>query len=322
MTEPNGAGSAPTYWVSPSPTPERPSTDGAWRSPGFRSARTRSLWAVGLLAVAGFSAVATASLAIEGFTILDQAAAGTLSSVEAAAYERTATSNDGFGLLVVIATSIAFLAWLSRSVENVPPLGRGTPRHSPRWSMGWWFVPVANLFMPYQVVADLYRRMALGGPKGVQSVAIVVVWWLCWLGQGVVARFAGSIPYRDVSAYRAVLALLVISSVIDLAAAILAIVIVRRIQKWADIRAGNLGLGPQVSGPVWPAPAESSAPASAATMSAPAPEDSSSPGSQPPSVAAINDVAPAKFCPSCGTARLPGARYCAGCGSDLGVGEP
>jgi hypothetical protein len=92
---------------------------------------------VGGLAVAGFSAFAAMGQAINGFKIIDDAAAGTLSDAAAEAFDRNTSSVSSFGLVVVIAAALLFLAWLSRSVENVPPLRGGTPKESPRALIIW-----------------------------------------------------------------------------------------------------------------------------------------------------------------------------------------
>jgi hypothetical protein len=298
---------------SSSDTNRRLDKEGQWASPGYRSARTRSRWAVGGLAVAGFSAFAAMGQAINGFKIIDDAAAGTLTDAAAEAFDRNTSSVSSFGLVVVIATALLFLAWLSRSVENVPPLRGGTPKESPRASIIWWFIPFASFVMPYRVVADLYRRMLSTARPGDASVAIVVIWWLCFLGQGLLGRLSSLLPVTTLAALRESVSLSLASSTVELTAAVLAIVVVRRIQHGADRRAGELGLGPVVAGPAWPtAPADQQADPSA----------SAAIETQPTALPAVpsagaQQAAGVTFCPSCGTARLGDARFCAKCGRDL-----
>lgn len=135
----------------------------------------------------------------------------------------------------LVATAIAFLASLSRSVENVPGLGGGTPVATPRRSIGWWFIPFANLFKPFQVVGDLYRRMALVERVG---TAIVTAWWLLWILSNMSSRIATGLGRsRDIDGLRSSLQFVMIGDALSAAAAVLAVVIVRRIQGWADRRA-------------------------------------------------------------------------------------
>jgi hypothetical protein len=267
------------------------------------------------LGVAAFGAVATIGYVAQGFSIVDQAELGQLSSVEADAYDRSGQSIAGFTVIVLIATAVAFLAWLSRSVENAPPLGGGIPKDSPRASIGWWFVPIISLFKPYQIVADLYRRMVASGPAQAVSVTIIVVWWVCFIGQGLIARLADLTPLTTLESIRTSLSILLVSAVGDLAAAILAIMVVRRIQLGADRRAGELGLAPRVVGPTWPSQAAS---ASSGAIGPTARTEVQTDGR---SVSAAGDgtSVPVTSCPTCGARRLAGASFCGSCGQDLGA---
>ena len=59
-------------------------------------------------------------------------------------------------LLGYIATIIAFLFWIHRVSKNLKPLGVEHQRFSPCWAVGWWFIPIMNLFRPYQVMKDIW----------------------------------------------------------------------------------------------------------------------------------------------------------------------
>lgn len=289
------------------------STDGTWVSPGYRSARTRYLWTLGLLGVTTLAALSSLAYAVEGFRIEALAEARTITNAEIDAYLATGTSNDSFGLLTFIAAGVAFLAWLSRSVENVPPLCGGTRKESPRAAIYWWFIPIAWFFKPYQIVSNLYR--AFGQPIGHGASWIVLAWWLCFVGQAVLFRAALAIPQTDLDSVKTSLYIELVSAVANVAAAILAIVVVRRIQHGAARRAGELGLGPRVLGPVWPVGARVESGRGEALPSGPrllttslsGGEDADHPGQR----------AQVAFCPKCGAARLSGARYCGACGNDL-----
>jgi len=84
---------------------------------------------------------------------------------------------------VFLLTAIAFLAWLSRAIDNVPALGGGTPSASPRWAIAWWFIPFANLGMPYEVVRDLDARTA--GDARAGHPPLLVAWWFTFVGASV-----------------------------------------------------------------------------------------------------------------------------------------
>ncbi len=55
--------------------------------------------------------------------------------------------------LAVLAGNIIFLIWQYRAARTARALGYRT-RHGPGWGVGAWFVPVVNLWVPYQSLAD------------------------------------------------------------------------------------------------------------------------------------------------------------------------
>lgn len=56
---------------------------------------------------------------------------------------------------------IVFLIWIyrincnTRALRNVTPAGEDM-RFTPGWSVGWFFIPIANLWKPYQVLKELW----------------------------------------------------------------------------------------------------------------------------------------------------------------------
>jgi hypothetical protein len=93
-----------------------------------------------------------------------------------------------FVLVTVVATAIAFLMWIFRSSQNLPRLGALGQRFSPRWAVGWWFIPIMFFFRPYQVMAEIWRGSIPGlrsqpNPewKFMPGSALIGWWWALWL---------------------------------------------------------------------------------------------------------------------------------------------
>ncbi len=96
---------------------------------------------------------------------------------------------------LVIVAGVLLLMWLHRAYTNLLALGH-TPRFTPGWAVGYWFIPIVNLWRPYQVMKDWWLRSEgdtmVPGYERVTAPSVLSAWWACWICSGFVARFAGS----------------------------------------------------------------------------------------------------------------------------------
>jgi hypothetical protein len=119
----------------------------------------------------------------------------TTTQADLEAYDRNAVLVGLVGFVTYIAAAIATLAWLRRLVSNVPALGGGPPAIGPTGAVLWWFVPIANFFMPYRAVADSWRSLATS-PAGV-STAILLAWWLLFQGGNIMGNIYARLPLPE-----------------------------------------------------------------------------------------------------------------------------
>ena len=284
----------PGSWVaSPTPPPAE-----ALVTP-FRSSNTRSRWAMVLVGITSIVLLFQAMVILRGLSLFDDLANAT--TLEADEWARTLAGLDSFYLLAIIASAVAVLAWLSRAVENVPALGGGMPLHSPRGAIGWWFVPIANLFVPYQIVADLWRRMG----AGTGGVSLVVAWWVLWIVGNLGGRVLGSAgaSVKSVHDFRVLLMFDAAALAVNVVAGALLMRIIWEIEQRVLMR--NAATGTTAVVLTMPAAAT---PATRGEVAQATPTSGEKGTPAQPIVA---------FCPSCGAARIPQARFCAGCGRDL-----
>src|SRR5688572_6359973 len=61
-----------------------------------------------------------------------------------------------FFVLFVIAT-VFWCMWVYRTYRNLPALGAEGLNYSPGWAVGYYFIPVLNLFRPFQVMRETWR---------------------------------------------------------------------------------------------------------------------------------------------------------------------
>ena len=310
-------GSPTGFQVPPGWSPQAvPRPEGSWRSPGYRQAGTRAQFAIFFLAL---SAVAAALTAVLGGILVVQLSdfrSGSVSGTDIAQTLDLLDAAYGLGALLVLATAFAFLAWLSRAIDNAPPLGAGTPETSPAASIGWWFVPIANLVMPYRIVRDLLDRLAV--PWLQPGRVAVLSWWLLFI-VGYLLRSTATVATRLqtntldelVDRTTAAGAFAALGSVLLVSSAVEGIRIVREIQKRAEFREAYLGR--TAPGP-W---AQAGMPGA---YGAPASAPYSAPAGPPFAMASpLAGTSVVGFCPRCGIRRATPDRYCAACGYDFAL---
>jgi hypothetical protein len=80
---------------------------------------------------------------------------------------------------------VAFLAWYGRAYRNLRRLGVHELRWGQGWAIAYWFIPIANLFRPKQVVNDIWRASDPDLPAGNwwdrRVPALIHFWWAAWL---------------------------------------------------------------------------------------------------------------------------------------------
>ena len=155
--------------------------------------------------------------------------------------------NSGYLILFLI-TAIVFGRWIYLAQKNLPELGARHLRFGPGWSVGVFFVPVLNLWVPYQAMGDLAR--ASRDPRTWQledTPVLILAWWVLWLlvhfiGNGLLnfASYAHTIERLEF-----VTVVQIASSVLAVPLYLLACYIVRRIwrdqwKSFAQVRADSI----------------------------------------------------------------------------------
>ncbi|HXV62450.1 MAG TPA: DUF4328 domain-containing protein, partial [Vicinamibacteria bacterium] len=101
-------------------------------------------------------------------------------------------------LLAYVGGGFLFLFWLARANQNARALGSKNMEFTPGWMVGWFFVPVLNLFKPYEAVDELY--LASDPTSGEDDWGasdpprFILAWWVSWLFFGIggsLAHFLG-----------------------------------------------------------------------------------------------------------------------------------
>lgn len=86
-------------------------------------------------------------------------------------------------LLVWPLSVLAVLIWVYMAHSNLHREGLSGLNYSPAWAAISFFVPIANLFVPFRAMRELANRSA-GEPEELADADVqdVISWWGCWLG--------------------------------------------------------------------------------------------------------------------------------------------
>jgi hypothetical protein len=155
-------------------------------------------------------------------------------------------------LPVSIFTIVFFLIWLNRVYKNLAPLRAQNTEFSSGWAVGWWFVPFANLVKPFQVMREVWRESDpdFDENSGFLSNSIVgsaprymSFWWAFWIISNIFSNITGRIyDPEDMRSVEISGYLFVITGIVSIVAAVLAIMVVRDVTQRQEARFKNLAV--------------------------------------------------------------------------------
>lgn len=96
-----------------------------------------------------------------------------------------------FSVLIYIFNIVIVCMFMYRANTNVRALGTLGLQNMPGWCGGYWFIPILNLFKPYQCMKEIYQASSMPGGsqwKSATSHPLMGVWWGCWLIGGFATR--------------------------------------------------------------------------------------------------------------------------------------
>lgn len=179
---------------------------------------------------AGFAAIAMLS----GFMQAELLNRGTFSEAEGQAND---TREQIIGLLQValyLFTVVIFGRWIVRANKNVRALGADGLRITPGWAVGYFFVPIVNLWRPYQAMKDLWR--ASQNPVAWTSIAassILATWWTLWILSNLFGNmsFRATMNAKGLAGLQAATWIGIVSQAVDIPLCLVAATLVAQIAK-------------------------------------------------------------------------------------------
>jgi len=92
-------------------------------------------------------------------------------------------------LIATVVTAIIFMVWIYQAMARAREL---TPALTitPGWAVGWFFVPVASLWMPYGVMTEIVDGSGNSAPAYTERTRTLIGWWWgAWIARSVLSLF-------------------------------------------------------------------------------------------------------------------------------------
>ncbi|THA75002.1 DUF4328 domain-containing protein [Streptomyces sp. A0642] len=222
------------------PTPAGPAPLSSLRSPvGIGKAVCVLLGAV---AVADVASIAAGGYARQ---VYDTAMAGDFLMFDDARADRADALYQASGslrMLLFLATVVVFLVWFRRVRLNAEVFDAYAHTLRPGWAIGGWFVPLGNLWLPHRVASGVWTASSPGGSHRPPAPSgLLHAWWAALLCSEFLSRLQGRL-YPDAVERDAVLRSFdvgMVADMIDIAAAVLAVLFVRRLTAMQSERAAE-----------------------------------------------------------------------------------
>jgi hypothetical protein len=166
--------------------------------------------------------------------------------------------------LALLAAAVVFIVWLWRVRWNAEMFCRGEHRFTRGWVLGSWICPIVNLWYPKQVVDDIVAASDPRTPpqtstlRDIPGTRLVWAWWITW----VAGLVSGNVVQRGIlvtatqpDQLRTNVVLSTISALFTTAAAVLAVILIQRIDEMQTKRAWVPWWAPAESQPGFQPPA-------------------------------------------------------------------
>jgi hypothetical protein len=93
--------------------------------------------------------------------------------------------------IVFVVGGIAILRWIYFANANAARLSGQQMQYSPAGSVGWYFVPIVNLWKPFQAMKEIWQASAACGRDLLaKAPSYLNAWWFLWLFNGALGNLA------------------------------------------------------------------------------------------------------------------------------------
>jgi len=137
-------------------------------------------------------------------------------------------------LIMAAVSGVLILCWIYRANANARALGAAQMRFTPGWAVGWYFIPIANFWKPYQAMKEIWKASANPGNwQGEPRSSLLPWWWFLWILVNVLGQvLLRTAPAAEgFNALRSVNLVSIAADALDIPLDLILIVIISRIYR-------------------------------------------------------------------------------------------
>lgn len=95
--------------------------------------------------------------------------------------------------IVFIISGFLILKWIHRANYNARQLGAENMEFTPRWSIGYYFIPILTLWKPYRAMKEIWKASKNPSNWALEDTShLLPIWWTMWL----ISNALGQIIFR------------------------------------------------------------------------------------------------------------------------------
>ncbi|MFB6841098.1 DUF4328 domain-containing protein [Streptomyces sp. NPDC056361] len=151
---------------------------------------------------------------------------------------------SGLSFMVFLATATVFVMWFHRLRRNAEIWAPDLHTRTPGYAVGCWFIPFGNLWIPRSIAVGIWRasRWEPYAADGRGELRLLNGWWACWVVGTLVNWVSGQMYKTAETAGTWVMATRwsLVGYVLDAVAAVLAILVVRRLTSMQHTKATGM----------------------------------------------------------------------------------
>lgn len=137
-------------------------------------------------------------------------------------------------IVVTIITMVINAIWIYRASKNAAFIDPHPNRIRPGWSVGWYFIPIANLWKPFTAMQEIWNS-SYSPTKNPEAPAptLLTLWWTCWILNNIIATGLSRVQFRteDIDTYMTINKAMLFSTVLSTLSAYFLIQIIKSVSE-------------------------------------------------------------------------------------------